>query len=80
MPTVCIFRLVNCRFERIGCPWRGPFHELSEHKTTCTHPNKSGHDIMDSLALVDQKKADEAKLFSDVFTFLSFEKVTFSGM
>ena len=35
---------------------------------------------MDSLALVDQKKADEAKLFSNVFTFLSFEKVTFSGM
>ena len=80
MEYVCIFRLESCRFERIGCPWRGPFHELSEHTTACTHPNKSGHEIIDSLALVDQKKADEAKLFSDIFTFLSFEKVTFSGM
>ena len=78
--VLCPFRLVVCRFERIGCPWRGPFHELPEHQTSCTHPNKSGQEIMDSLALVDQKKAEEAKLFSDVFTFLSYEKVTFSGM
>lgn len=26
----CEERLVTCRFSRIGCPWRGPFHELGK--------------------------------------------------
>ena len=26
----CDERLVHCRFSRIGCPWRVPFHELGK--------------------------------------------------
>ena len=74
-----VYRLVKCRYQRIGCPWQGPYHELQGHQTDCSHPNKSGEDIMDSLALQDNDRTGESILFNRIFRLLSFEKIAFNG-
>lgn len=78
--TRCHFRVVNCKFERIGCSWRGPFHELAAHEGDCVHPNKRAEDIMDTLACMDSKQQEKMKVHHSIFNLLSFEKITFSGM
>lgn len=79
--AICIFsRLSTCKYARIGCPWKGPNHELREHEAGCQHPHKSGDDIMDAVACIDQRSKDETQLYSRIFSLLSCEKITFNGM
>ena len=73
-------RLVRCPYERIGCPWKGPHHELAGHQECCQHPNKSGKEVMETLQLMDSKKTESVKLYDNIFNLLSFEKIAFSGM
>ncbi|KAH3855172.1 zinc finger TRAF-type-containing protein 1-like [Dreissena polymorpha] len=77
---LCLERPSKCKFMRIGCPWNGPFHELQGHEASCTHPQKSGLEIMESLNRIDDAQAAEHKLFKDIFSLLSFEKVTFNDL
>ena len=74
------YRLVSCNYERIGCPWRGPFHELQGHTTDCAHPKRTGDEIMESLQVIDKKRDAEIMLYQSIFNLLSFEKIAFSGM
>lgn len=73
------FRPSTCKFARIGCPWNGPHHELAGHENSCTHPQKSGLEIMDCLNKIDDAQSAQQLLFKDIFSLLSFEKVTFNG-
>lgn len=66
-------------YSRIGCPWNGPHHELAGHEESCTHPQKSGLEIMESLKQIDNAQDKQQMLFKDIFNLLSFEKVTFNG-
>ena len=75
----CRSRNVPCKYERIGCPWRGPFHERQAHESTCAHPRKSGDDIMEALQVIDTERQAEMRLFQNIFSLLSFEKIAFSG-
>lgn len=68
-----------CKYSRIGCPWRGPYHELVEHEANCSHPHKSGDEIMEALDVIDKKKKEKLNLYNSIFSLLSFEKVTFNG-
>ncbi|GAB6026997.1 hypothetical protein CHUAL_013663 [Chamberlinius hualienensis] len=77
---VCCERITTCKFHRIGCPWRGPYHEMVEHQEQCAHPKKSGGDVMDSLVVVDQKRKEELSLYNKIFDLLSFEKITFNDL
>ncbi len=45
----CFERPIKCSYERIGCTWEGPFHELSEHSNVCSHPNRPCREIMSFL-------------------------------
>jgi len=73
------FRTTKCSYARIGCPWRGPFHELEEHQRSCSHPVKTGAEVMEILRVVDQETELEKKLYSGIFELLSYEKITFNG-
>ncbi|XP_017785169.1 PREDICTED: cysteine and histidine-rich protein 1 homolog [Nicrophorus vespilloides] len=78
--TQCEERISGCKFSRIGCPWRGPLHESRQHETECTHPNRTGAEVMDALQVMDQKLADERVLYDSIFDLLAFEKITFNDL
>lgn len=77
---LCVERSSTCKYHRIGCPWRGPFHELIEHEELCAHPKKSGADVMGALFIIDQRRQEELELYTKMFDLLSFEKITFHDL
>lgn len=77
--SVFVYRLTRCHYSRIGCQWRGPHHELQVHTQVCSHPLKTGGEVMDALDLIDQKLHKEQMLYNTIFELLSFEKITFNG-
>jgi len=76
----CEERICACKYHRIGCPWRGPLHELEQHETECVHPNNNGADVMKALELIDQKYIEERNLYDSIFDLLSYEKITFNDL
>ncbi|KAK6186113.1 hypothetical protein SNE40_008213 [Patella caerulea] len=77
---LCQERPSTCKFSRIGCPWRGPFHEVWEHEQACKHPLKTGAEIMDSMKAIDMKQQEEKKIYNSIFSLLSLEKITFNDL
>ena len=75
----CSSRQVQCKFEVLGCPWRGPFHEQEAHENDCAHPRKSGFEVVEALKVKEEKRKADFTLFKDIFGLLSYEKITFSG-
>jgi hypothetical protein len=78
--TTVLYRITNCKYSRIGCPWRGPFHEATEHEKVCVHPHRSGAEVMEALQIIDLKCEEEKRLYNCVFDLLSYEKITFNGI
>ncbi|XP_059227034.1 zinc finger TRAF-type-containing protein 1 homolog [Stomoxys calcitrans] len=76
----CFERPTNCKYSRIGCQWRGPNHETSEHELNCLHPNKSGYDVMAALEAHDAKIKEEKKMFNTLIDLLSYEKIIFNDL
>ena len=70
---------MHCKFKRIGCLWRGPFHKLRDHEEKCTHPGMTGLQLMESLEVVDKRHKDEMELFQNIVTLLSHEKIAING-
>ncbi|KDR16693.1 cysteine and histidine-rich protein 1 homolog [Zootermopsis nevadensis] len=77
---LCDERITNCKYSRIGCPWRGPFHEATEHEYVCVHPHRSGADVMEALQVIDLKCEEEKRLYNCIFDLLSYEKITFNDL
>lgn len=75
----CEERPTECKYARIGCQWRGPTHEVPSHETNCTHPKKSGAEVMIALQAHDARAAEEKKLFLTLIDLLSYEKIIFNG-
>lgn len=73
-------RISSCKYSRIGCPWRGPNHEIPEHETHCAHPHRTGSDVMEALREIDARTLEERRLYDNVFDLLSYEKITFNGL
>ncbi|KAG7317064.1 hypothetical protein KOW79_019362 [Hemibagrus wyckioides] len=74
----CQDRLTQCKYKRIGCPWQGPFHELTAHEVDCCHPSKTGIELMGILDEMDQSHRRELQLYNSIFSLLSFEKIGFT--
>ena len=72
-------RPVTCKYSRIGCPWRGPAHELPAHQTQCVHPHNTGDTIMGVLQASELRRQRDAQLYDTIFDLLSFEKILFNG-
>lgn len=76
----CFERPVKCSYERIGCMWEGPFHELSEHCEICAHPNRPCREIMTFLKNKDASLEEEEHSLSSLVNILSYEKVCFNDL
>ncbi|MBN3275386.1 CYHR1 protein, partial [Polyodon spathula] len=74
----CQDRVTVCKYKRIGCPWKGPFHELTVHEAECCHPTKTGNELMGILDEMDQSHRKEMQLYSGIFSLLCFEKIGFT--
>ncbi|XP_027767100.1 cysteine and histidine-rich protein 1, partial [Empidonax traillii] len=74
----CQDRVTQCKYKRIGCPWQGPYHELSVHEAECTHPTKTGNELMEILDEMDQTRKKEMQLYNSIFSLLSFEKIGYT--
>lgn len=73
-------RICGCKYERIGCTWKGPFHELQAHETDCVHPKKTGSELIDTITAMDAKRYGELTMFRNIFDLLSFQKIAQAGM
>lgn len=76
----CIERPVKCNYQRIGCNWEGPFHELETHIDQCAHPNKPAKEIMPFLKEKDSKHEEERQSLLQLVNLLSFEKICFNDL
>uniref|UniRef100_A0A2K5LUJ2 Zinc finger TRAF-type containing 1 n=1 Tax=Cercocebus atys TaxID=9531 RepID=A0A2K5LUJ2_CERAT len=74
----CQDRVTQCKYKRIGCPWHGPFHELTVHEAACAHPTKTGSELMEILDGMDQSHRKEMQLYNSIFSLLSFEKIGYT--
>nr|XP_045377290.1 cysteine and histidine-rich protein 1 isoform X2 [Camelus bactrianus] len=74
----CQDRVTQCKYKRIGCPWHGPFHELTVHEAACAHPTKTGNELMEILDEMDQSHRREMQLYNSIFSLLSFEKIGYT--
>ncbi|XP_036879278.1 zinc finger TRAF-type-containing protein 1 isoform X3 [Manis javanica] len=74
----CQDRVTQCKYKRIGCPWHGPFHELTVHESACAHPTKTGNELMEILDEMDQSHRKEMQLYNSIFSLLSFEKIGYT--
>ncbi|KAB0396423.1 hypothetical protein E2I00_012065, partial [Balaenoptera physalus] len=70
--------VTQCKYKRIGCPWHGPFHELTVHEAACAHPTKTGNELMEILDEMDQSHRKEMQLYNSIFSLLSFEKIGYT--
>lgn len=75
-------RTTICQYSRIGCSWRGPYHEHEEHERSCTHLHNSGltwTQVLNVLNAMEKEKNEEKNLYGIIFDLLSYEKFSFSG-
>ena len=78
----CNERPTKCIYNRIGCGWEGPFHELSCHVDNCfkiTHPKKDSQDILEALKDKEMVLEAEKQSLLSVINVFSYEKVCFNG-
>lgn len=71
--------MTQCKYKRIGCPWQGPFHELPAHESECSHPTKTGTELMGILGEMDQSHRRDMQLYNSIFGLLCYEKIGFTG-
>ncbi|KAK2095255.1 Zinc finger TRAF-type-containing protein 1 [Saguinus oedipus] len=77
-PLEAATKVTQCKYKRIGCPWHGPFHELTVHEAACAHPTKTGNELMEILDEMDQSHRKEMQLYNSIFSLLSFEKIGYT--
>ncbi|XP_033103839.1 cysteine and histidine-rich protein 1-like [Anneissia japonica] len=76
----CLERLTKCQYQRIGCNWQGTFHKLADHEEECSHPKKTGVEVMKALDEIDRQAGQELKMLRSIFDLLSFEKITYHDL
>lgn len=75
----CPDRLTACKYQKIGCTWRGPFVKSCEHEFECGHPNRSGKEVMETLKIMHDKQLEELQLLENIVELMSFENIMFRG-
>ncbi|XP_065216446.1 zinc finger TRAF-type-containing protein 1 homolog isoform X2 [Planococcus citri] len=78
--SLCSERITICQYSRIGCPWRGPFHELAEHEKACQFPCSTGVQVLEVLDALDKKAQEEKRLYDSIFDLLSFERIVLNDL
>lgn len=80
--SLCWFdcRPAQCKYACIGCEWTGTALSLAAHESTCTFPDKSGHELFGSVLLREETKIKEVRVYKHLLDLLSYENVEFVGM
>lgn len=55
------------------------FQKASEHEKNCSHPKKTGAEVMLAIQAHEAHFSEERKLFSTLIDLLSYEKIIFNG-
>lgn len=55
------------------------FFTATEHEANCSHPKKSGAEVMLALQATDATQSEDKKLFNTLIELLSYEKIIFNG-
>lgn len=50
-----------------------------EHQANCSHPKKSGAEVMLALEANEAAQTEEKRLFGMLIDLLSYEKIIFNG-
>ncbi|XP_063900871.1 zinc finger TRAF-type-containing protein 1-B-like isoform X2 [Zophobas morio] len=56
----CLFRTVNCQYDKLGCSWKDVVSKKETHETECEFQNMLGKDILSHVKLKEdsQKEAE----------------------
>ena len=73
----CLERPVKCVYDRIGCTWEGPFHELDSHRQQCIHPNRPAKEIISFLNEKDNRTNESHQSLVQLVGLLSVDKLNF---
>lgn len=77
MSSICLRRLVHCKFKRIGCPWKGRFGaEQRQHERHCEFRRKKGYQMLDTLRAGQQKRDARNCLLAKVMKLLQLPLIT----
>ena len=76
----CLERPIRCIYERIGCTWEGPYHELDTHSEQCIHPNRPAREILSFLKEKDREETEHYHSVAQFVDLLSLEKLCYIGM
>lgn len=55
-------------------------YSLDSHGENCLHPKKAGGEILDYLLTVETSAREERSIFENLFTLLSFEKISINDL
>lgn len=55
------------------------YFAATEHEANCSHPKKSGAEVMLALQATDATQSEDKKLFNVLIELLSYEKIIFNG-
>lgn len=69
----CNFRIVSCKYSRIGCQWTGYTSEKLEHEKICIYPNRTGAEVMEDISSANKKFEEEKQFYTTFFNLMSLE-------
>ncbi|XP_054716416.1 zinc finger TRAF-type-containing protein 1 homolog [Uloborus diversus] len=74
----CLERPSVCLYNRIGCPWTGPYKKKIEHEKRCAQPEKQGSEIKGSIpAEFLQNRSEDLYQLLDLLTA---ERVSYNDL
>jgi hypothetical protein len=76
----CDFRLVPCKYEKIGCHWQGTSQTRVDHEERCAQARKTGLEIMENLEKCSTDEETKLTLYQSIFSLLSYGRTSIHGM
>ncbi|KAH8273818.1 hypothetical protein KR044_001143, partial [Drosophila immigrans] len=73
----CCNRLTTCKYNRIGCKWKGKVGVLAEaHRENCEFRHKRAHELLRDLCEIQKKRDAKADLQDNLLKFLQLPHIT----
>jgi succinate dehydrogenase/fumarate reductase flavoprotein subunit len=77
---VFAFRLVSCKYEKIGCHWQGTLQAQVDHEERCAQARKTGLEIMENLEETCKEEETKLTMYQSIFALLSFGRTSVHGI
>lgn len=75
--TTCLKRWVQCKYRRIGCPWKGRYGaDQRQHERNCEYRKKKGYQMLETLRAAQEKRDAKNCLFGKVMKLLQLPLIT----